>query len=131
MSVLEYLETIKARLLSDPIVAIFQVIRERGTTTDGYIRARITLSDNSLLEFSEYFQQTPEGNIQIVTYSYHWADESNRLIRRWDDTPHHPNLPGFPHHLHDGAKDTVEAGRPMSIFAVLDEIGQQLNPQLP
>lgn len=128
MNVREYLEAIKARLLADPIVARFQVLRERDTTTDGHIRAGVTLSDNSLLEFSEYFQQTPEGNIQVVTYSYHWADESNQLILRWDNTPHHPNLSGFPHHLRDGAKSTVEAGQPVSIFEVLDEIGRKLNP---
>ena len=128
MSILEYLEAIKERLLTDPIVADFQVIRERDTTMDGHIRARTTLVDDGLLEFSEYFQQMPDGNIQVVTYSYHWADKSNQLIRRWDNTPHHPDLPDFPHHLHDGATGTLEPSQPVSIFDVLDEIGKQLNP---
>lgn len=43
MSVLEYLEAIKERLLTDLIVADFQIIRERDTTADGHIRARVAL----------------------------------------------------------------------------------------
>jgi hypothetical protein len=35
----EYLERIKTRLLSDPVVERFQMVRERETTQDGYIRA--------------------------------------------------------------------------------------------
>lgn len=127
MSILEYLAAIKERLLTDPIVADFQVIRERDTTTDGHIRARITLIDDGPLEFSEYFQQMPDGNIQVITYSYHWADKNNQLILRWDNTPHHRKLPDFPHHLHDGKKGTVDPSQPMSIFNVLDEIGRRLN----
>lgn len=27
---------------------------------------------------------------------------SGRLIKRWDNAPHHPELDTFPHHLHEG-----------------------------
>jgi hypothetical protein len=58
----------------------------------------------------------------VITYSYHWANATNQLITRWDNTPHFPDLPGFPDHLHDGATGQVTPGQPMSIFTVLDEI---------
>jgi hypothetical protein len=32
------------------------------------------------------------------------------LIARWDNTPHFPDLPGFPDHIHDGATGEVTAG---------------------
>jgi hypothetical protein len=67
------------------------------------------------------------GEIAVITYSYHWADASNQLIKRWDNTPHFPDLPGFPDHIHDGATGQVTSGQPMSIFAVLDEIARVLN----
>jgi hypothetical protein len=57
-----------------------------------------------------------------VHYSYHWTDTNNQLITRWDNTPHFPDLPGFPDHIHDGATGQVTPGQPMSIFTVLDEI---------
>jgi hypothetical protein len=39
--------------------------------------------------------------IAVNTYSYHWADANHALIARWDNTPHFPDLPGFPDHIHD------------------------------
>lgn len=126
MNPVEYLENIKERLLLDPVVTDFYIVRERMTSTDGHLRARLSLSDGSSLEFSEYFQCTSEEHIQVITYSYHWADAGHSLLIRWDNTPHFPNLPGFPHHLHDGTTGTVQSSHPMSIFIVLDEIAQRL-----
>ncbi|MDH3605042.1 MAG: DUF6516 family protein, partial [Candidatus Tectomicrobia bacterium] len=74
------------------------------------------------LEFSEYVQHSPAGEIVVITYSYHWADADNQLIKRWDNAPHFPDLPGVPDHIHDGATGEVTSGQSMSISAVLDEI---------
>ena len=38
MTIVEYLDSIKARLLTDPMVSGFHVIRERAALTDGYLR---------------------------------------------------------------------------------------------
>jgi Family of unknown function (DUF6516) len=122
MTIEAYLDSIKERFITDPIVTSFHVIRERSTLIDGYLRARLELADSSQLEFSEYVQRSPTGEIVVITYSYHWADTNNQLITRWDNTPHFPDLPGFPDHIHDGATGQVTTGQPMSIFAVLDEI---------
>jgi aromatic ring-opening dioxygenase catalytic subunit (LigB family) len=62
----------------------------------------------------------------VITYSYHWADAANQLITRWDNTPHFPDLPGFPDHIHNGATGEVTPGQPMSIFAVLDAIADRI-----
>jgi hypothetical protein len=122
MTVIEYLDAVKERLTTDPLVAGFSIGRERITLVDGHLRARLTISDGSQLEFSEYVQRSPDDQIKVVTYSYHWADADGNLIRRWDNTPHFPDLPGFPHHVHDGRAGSVVPGEPVSIFLVLDEI---------
>lgn len=116
MTVAEYLESIKERLLTDALVSSFEIVRERATVTDGYLRARLVLTNEQRLEFSEYVQRSADGNIQVITYSYHWSSKQDQLIRRWDNTPHFPNLAGFPHHIHDGAEDKVISGMSMSIF---------------
>ncbi|MDI9546619.1 MAG: DUF6516 family protein [Chloroflexota bacterium] len=126
MSPAEYLDLVKERLLTDPIVARFQIRRERTTVVDGHIRVRAILSDGSLLEFSEYVQRTQHGSMQVIVYSYHWESANGDLIRRWDNTPHYPDLPSFPHHVHDGQTGTTQPGRPMDIFAALDQISQLL-----
>ena len=127
MTIKADLDSIKERLVTDPIVTRFHTVRERWTLVDGHLRARLDLGDGSQLEFSEYVQCSPAGEITAITYSYHWADASNHLIKCWDNTPHFPDLPGFPDHIHDGATGQVTSGQPMSIFAVLDEIARMLN----
>lgn len=122
MTIEAYLEAVKERCVTDPLVIQFSVARERSTVMNGYLRARLALADGSQLEFSEYVQRSSDGTITMVTYSYHWADANQELIARWDNTPHFPNLPGFPDHMHDGVTGEVTPGHPMSIFTVLDEI---------
>ena len=123
----EYLDAVKARLIADPIVQHFSLRKERWTVQDGFLRARLTLVDGSMLEFGEYVQVTERGNIEVVTYSYHWADDNGALRKRWDNTPHFPNLEGFPHHLHDGATGLVRPSHPMSIFRVLDILAREID----
>ncbi len=125
MTPVEYLDLVRERLLTDPVVARFHIRRERSTLTDAHIRVRMDLSGGDSLEFSEYVERTLEGKIEVRVYSYHWADADGNLIRRWDNTPHFPDLAGFPHHIHDGRTGLVAPGRPMNIFAVLDTMQQQ------
>jgi hypothetical protein len=87
MTIEAYLKAIKERFVTDPIITSFHVIRERSTLVDGHLRARLELADSSQLEFSEYMQRSPTGAISVITYSYHWADANNQLIKRWDNTP--------------------------------------------
>ena len=126
MTIDAYLDSIKERFVSDPMIASFQLLRERSTLVDGHLRARLTLVDGSQLEFSEYVQRSAASEIAVITYSYHWADDGNRLITRWDNTPYFPDLPAFPHHIHNGATGAVTSGQPMSIFVVLDAIAGRI-----
>jgi len=121
VTISDYLEAIKERLITDAAVVSFRIVRERATLMDGYIRARLTFADQSYLEFSEYVQLV-DGEIKVATYSYHWANSQDDLIMRWDNTPHFPKLSNFPHHIHHGLE--VLPGQPVDIFLVLDEIGQ-------
>lgn len=128
MTIAQYFFNVKQRLLIDPIVTHFQIKRERSKSLDGYLRVRLTLNDGSWLEFGEYVQLSATGQILVMTYSYHWADANNQLIRRWDNTPHFPKLSNFPHHIHDGQTGQVIAGKATNIVEVLDEIAQRLRP---
>ncbi len=129
MTPAEYLESVKERLLSDPIIIAFQIVRERSTLADAHIRARLRLADNSQLEFSEYAQLDASGQMTIVTYSYHWTNANGDPMRRWDNTPRFPDLPCFPHHIHDNLTEDILPGRLTNINAVLNIITSQFNQQ--
>jgi hypothetical protein len=123
----EYIESVKRFLLTDSHIVEHRILKEYANLRDGYIRARLTLSDNSNLEIAEYVELPPGEEFRLTSYSYHWSMPDGKMIRRWDNTPHYPDLENFSHHIHDGDTGEVKPGNPTNIFAVLDEIASNLN----
>ena len=85
------------------------------------LRIWIRFANGRLLEVSEAV--VVEGGALVpLSYRYHCQDAGNRLLFRYDNTPHFPELSSFPHHKHLPDR-TVAAGRP-SLFDVLKECGE-------
>lgn len=127
MNSMDYLESVRKFLLTDSRINGHQILREYEDVEKSYIRARLTLADESLLEFSEYIEQDTGDEIKITKYSYHWIGKDGRMLRRWDNTKHFPKLKNFPHHIHTPTGETEESvtpGAPTNIFAILDEIAK-------
>ncbi len=82
------------------------------------IKAIATLKDGSTLYVSE-----AEG-VDWREYSYHWQ-KNDKLMRRWDNAPHHKNLPNFPYHVHDNR--SVTSSEDLNLADVLAFIGMQIN----
>jgi hypothetical protein len=125
MKIADYFETIREHLVIVSFVADFKISKQVDRSKNGHFRARVTFTDNSYLEFSEFVEQNANEEIQVVTYSYHWVDKNDTLLARWDNTPHFPKLENFPHHVHV-KEDAVVPGKPMDIFGVLAEIGKTI-----
>lgn len=106
----EYHQVVKARLIADPLVLQSDIQRERRTAHDGYLRARLLLDNEEELEFSKYVRRVRD-QVQVVTYSFHWVGANGKLICRWGNAPHYPNLPQAPHHIHDDHRDNVSSQR--------------------
>ena len=71
MSIARYLTSVKECLITTPCIESYQIFKERDALIDGYLLARVILSDGSYLEFAEYTQLMPNGSIAVITYSYH------------------------------------------------------------
>lgn len=126
MNIAEYFESVKDRILADSFVIDFKILKYVDRSNNGHMRARVIFSDESNLEFSEFIEQSAENAIRLVTYSYHWTDHNDKLIRRWDNANHFPKLKDFPHHIHEGKTGEVISGKPINIFEALDEIAASL-----
>lgn len=91
------------------VVERFQVVKKREVETDGYLRVRSILVDESLLEVSMYCQHV-EDTVHLAGYRFHWQDKEGILIKRWDNVKHHPELETFLDHVHLGDdKDAKES----------------------
>ena len=54
-------------------------------------------------------------------YSYH-AQKEAKMVRRWDNAPHWPDVKTFPHHLHIENEKKVSECREVFIEDVLNEM---------
>ncbi|NIA12024.1 MAG: hypothetical protein GWP10_20460 [Nitrospiraceae bacterium] len=81
------------------------------------IKANATLKDGSVLYVSEV------AGAGFRDYSYHWQ-KGDKLIKRWDNAPHHKELPNFPHHVHEGAN--ILSGPAVNLTDVLASIEAEL-----
>lgn len=121
-----YLEAIKLKLVTSRVIADYQIVKERTTATDGYLRIRANLHNGDFLEAAEYFERVPEG-VRTVDYRHQWMDSTKKELRcRWDSTPDHPELPNFPHHVHRGSEESAIASQALSICQVLDLIANAI-----
>jgi hypothetical protein len=113
-----YLDEVEQAFLLSPVVRAVQVREREERLYEGFIRLRAVLSNGDLLEAFEFVVATPDA-LQTLTYRTHWQQGDGRLKRRWDNAPHHKDVPTFPHHVHVGLADRVESSEPMTILKIL------------
>ena len=122
---LTYLAEIELVLVSSLTVSQYKILRSWIHTDDGYIRVQVELSNGDFLEAAEYFV-LQEGVIRTVDYHHQWMDGGRATLRRrWDSTPHYPELESFPHHVHI-EDNVVVPGRPMSLITVLRVLDEEI-----
>jgi hypothetical protein len=82
------------------------------------LRIRLRFMSGHLLELNEA-AVSEEGDIRHPGYRYHFQDKDDKLIFRYDNTPHFPKIGTFPHHKH--LKENVLPSVKPSIFMVIRE----------
>jgi Family of unknown function (DUF6516) len=63
------------------------------------LRLRVRFELRYLLAVSEALIII-DDQVSPIDYRYHFQDDQNSLIFRYDSTPHFPDLVSFPHHKH-------------------------------
>jgi hypothetical protein len=91
-----YLQQLLDAIAASPIVQSSNVALDKRTARSALIRGDLRYGDGSLLHFRELVEL--EAEVIRRMYSYHYQTEDAVLLFRYDDTPHFPELDGFPHH---------------------------------
>lgn len=114
-----HLTETRVRLTTSPVIRTFSVIEERVGLDYGYLRVRVELVNLDFLELTEYFVIRNDA-VEAKRYRYQWMDSTQRILRkRWDNAQHHPELPNFPHHIHEGDETNVAPGVMLQILDLL------------
>ncbi len=122
----EHFELVETELIESPAIVSYRILSQEIAVSDGKMRVKAVLSDGGDVELFEYVAES-RGRIRVVKYSFHWQDAQGNLIRRWDNAPHHPELPSAPHHVHaekGSARETIQIP---DIFYVIRQIEDTLH----
>lgn len=100
----DYLEMVAQAILQCSDAYVERYVEEILTPERVNLRIRLRFDQGHLLEINEAVV-VEDNSLVSLDYRYHCQDENNRLIFRYDSTPHFPDLSSFPHHKH--LPDTV------------------------
>lgn len=93
-------------------------VEEILTAERANLRIRLRFENGALLEISEAIV-VENGALKTLGYRYHLQRANNELVFRYDNTPHFPGLPSFPHHKH--LRATIFASSKPDLLDVLQE----------
>jgi len=94
-----HLNELKSLFLSHPRVHGVSIRREEVTVARGYLRIRLLLQSQDVVEVFVYLVERGDV-VHLQDYSLHWQHSDGVLVQRWDTAPHHPELGNFPSYTH-------------------------------
>jgi len=94
-------------------------VEEILTVERANLRIRLRFENGSLLEINEAII-VENGALKTLGYRYHFQHADSELMFRYDNTPHFPDLPSYPHHKH--LRDAVIATSKPELLDVLQEV---------
>jgi translation elongation factor EF-Tu-like GTPase len=110
--------SIVATLRRSPIVKTLEVIELVEEESAQLLRARVEVTDGS----TPYIREAIF--LRASKYSYHWQTATGEMLIRWDNAPHHPEIPTYPAHKHEG--EQIHPSIRVSAEEVLAEIAAVL-----
>ena len=122
-SILKYLNEIESAFNKLEFCYIERYEEEILTPDRVNIRIRVRFPNGCILEWNESVIIEGE-NINHLGYRYHFQDKDNKLIFRYDNTPHFPKLEAFPNHKH--IPDHVIAVNRPAVSGILKELKKYL-----
>ena len=116
----DYFDFLKKVANKNPDVVKFRLIKEFIGVNKGFIRFALELRDGTELHIFEYV----DSGLNKIDYSYHWQNKEKKLIKRWDNAPHHVEIKTFPNHLHNG-EDIMASAEP-TFVEIIKNIGERI-----
>jgi hypothetical protein len=102
-------------LSSSELVLELKVIKAVVEPPIQALKATVTLKDGYILQINE------SSGSDFRRYSYH-LQKGNKMIKRWDNSPHWKELETFPYHVHQGNKSKPKESPEVFIEDILREV---------
>ena len=112
-----YFKNVVDEYLKTNLVLFHEVKIDMRTEKLGLIKGQLVFIDNSKLYFMEYLDF--QKKVEKISYSFHYQNNNNRLIFRYDNAKHFPPLQ-FKDHKH--TREKIIKSEIPDIDKVLSEI---------
>lgn len=119
----DYFTEIESMLIASPIVLRFKSSKEKISEDRGWIKGSVIFTNGTQMHLFEYVKI--DDSACIIKYKYHWQEKGGKLIKRWDNAPHHKELETYPDHLHLG--ESLHPHENMNLKRVLDILEEVIN----
>jgi len=114
----DYISQVKSTIEKIPCVIANELTIDNRGDVVLYLKGIIVFTNQSELHLKEYSISVPD--FKKIAYSYHYQSVDEKLIFRYDNAEHHPELKNFPHHKHVG--DEIFSAEEASLNKVLEII---------
>jgi len=99
------------------IIQNFEIHKFKIVSKSYQLICKVLFINNSQLFIRDYLFLDGERK-----YSYHWQNELNECLVRWDNAPHHQEISTYPFHKHIGKDENIEDSEPMKLENVFKYI---------
>lgn len=118
--IIKFVENIENTIASNPIILSSNIQKQFGPEDETvYLKGNLLFIDFSVIEIA-LFANKVQNKISIDKYRFHYMNKDGKLVFRYDNAPHHHEIPTFPHHKHTSNK-VIQSLMP-SIKDILNEI---------
>lgn len=116
MSLEERFSELVNEIKRHPMVVDVSVVSEVRIGDEGYIRLVARFINGGELRLFEYRLRG-----EVEKYAYHLQDDEGRMILRYDNRPHYPDVETFPYHKHVAGELVPQSSRGPTIRDLLVE----------
>jgi hypothetical protein len=116
----KFAENIENIIASNPIILSSNILKQFGPQSETvYLKGNLLFIDFSVLEIA-IFAAKFRNEVIIDKYRFHYMNKDGQMVFRYDNAPHHHEIPTFPHHKHTSNK-AIQSSMP-SMKDILNEI---------
>ncbi|MCK4735750.1 MAG: hypothetical protein KAT65_25070 [Methanophagales archaeon] len=121
MQVKDYFSELQNLLRRSAFIENVDVEYEAKSKTVGLIHGTVGMVDGSTLQFMELVN-IKRDRITRPKYRFHFMDSADKMVFRFDNAPHHPEVTTYPHHKHTRGEEKPKPSKEIGLRDVLLEI---------
>lgn len=115
-----FVENLEKTIAASSIVLSSSIQKHFGPNgKTAYVKGQIIFMNSSILEIAIFVTEF-SSTLSIDKYRVHYMDNHGQMLFRYDNAPHHHELPMYPHHKHTPGK-IIQTTMP-SLKDILNEI---------